>query len=300
MISNLIFWGVRGSFPIASREMIKYGGNTSCLSLQLDADTILVFDAGSGLKNLGDQILKTYKNSIPEIHVLVSHFMWDHIMGIPFFAPLNTKDAKIHFYSPERDDHLQLKDIFSLQHSRDYFHVDFVELAGNLSFNSVGNYKPFKIGSAKITPVRLNHADITYGYIVEFLGKKIAYITDTAPFENEYLGSLPNPKYSKAKYMAYLYDNLKNHLMKCDILYIDSHWQYEEYKLKHNWGHSYPEFALLLASECKIKNVFLTHHAPEHSDVFIDKMVSEASMRAGSIRVIGAKENMMVKIVDNK
>ena len=300
MINNLIFWGVRGSFPISSRDMLVYGGNTSCLSLQLDEDTVLVFDAGSGFKNLGENIVKTYKNNPPEIHVLVSHFMWDHIMGIPFFKPLDMPGAKIFFYSAKRDDHFSLKEIFTVQHSRDYFHVDFVELAAHLVFYSVQCYQPFKIKNALITPVVLNHADITYGYIVEFQGKKIAYICDTAPFHTSFLGTLPNPKYSEKKYMNYIGNRLVELMKGASIVYVDAHFSESEYKDKHHWGHSTPEYMIKLCNICGVTNLFLGHHAPEHNDEFVDKMIADAKKinQNPGLRIFGAKENMTIKIVN--
>lgn len=298
IVNNLIFWGVRGSFPIASRDMIRYGGNTSCISLQLDEDNILVLDAGSGLKNLGEKILSTYKDKLPELHILISHFMWDHIMGVPFFKPLYKQGCKINFYSAERDDH-SLKEIFSVQHSRDYFHIDFVELDAHLDFYGVRNYESFRIKNAIITPVRLNHADITFGYIVEFLGKKIAYIMDTAPFTTAFLGTLPNPKYSETKYLNYIYQQLIKYVKDSNIVIIDAHFTLDEYKDKHHWGHSTPDHALDLCNKCNVRNLFLSHHAPEHTDDFIDKMVKEtqAKNKNPNLRIFGAKENMTIKIM---
>ncbi len=302
MINNLIFWGVRGSFPIAANDLIKYGGNTSCISLQIDEDTIIVFDAGSGLKNLGTQIAKQYKGKLPEIHLLISHFMWDHIMGIPFFRPLYKKKGNINIYSAYREDHFSLKEIFAVQHSRDYFHVDFIELPARINFYSIKAYHPFRIKSAIVTPVVLNHADITYGYIVDFKGKRIAYICDTAPFHTQFLGTLPNPKFNDMKYLAYIREKLFYELYRADIVYFDAHFNMEEYTGKHHWGHATPDYALEVAQECEVYNLFLGHHAPEHNDDFMDKLVKQIKGKNTDpyLNVFGAKENMTVKIVSTE
>lgn len=299
MTKNLIFWGVRGSFPISSRDMIKYGGNTSCISLQLDDDNLLIIDAGSGIKNLGDSILKNYEKKMPRIHILVSHFMWDHIMGIPFFKPIYNKDTHIHFYSAKRSDGMTLKEIFSVQHSRDYFHIDFVEIDARLHFHTVDSYKPFRIQNAVVTPVVLNHADITYGYIIKVFGKKIAYLNDTAPFHTEFLGSLPNPKYSKTKYLNYIKEQLFKYMDGSNIVCIDAHFSENEYSDKHNWGHSTPDYAVEICNKCGVQNLFLCHHAPEHDDETIDKLVEHARKinKNPGMNIFGAKENMTIKII---
>ncbi len=298
MVNNLIFWGVRGSFPIASPDLIKYGGNTSCISLQIDEDTIIVFDAGSGLKNLGDTMARQYKNKLPEIHILISHFMWDHIMGIPFFRPLYKNRGRINIYSAYREDHFSLKEIFAVQHSRDYFHVDFIELPAVLNFYSIKAYHPFRIKNAIITPVVLNHADITYGYIVDFKGQRIAYVCDTAPFHTQFLGTLPNPKFNEMKYLNYIREKLFDELFRADIVYFDAHFTYDEYKDKHHWGHATPDYALKVCQECEVYNLFLGHHAPEHNDEKMDEIVkiTQEKNQDQYLKVFGAREKMTVKI----
>jgi phosphoribosyl 1,2-cyclic phosphodiesterase len=161
------FWGVRGSHPAPGGATVRYGGNTSCVEVRPTADAggpRIIIDAGTGLRKLGKEMMsQEYGEGGGVAHVLVSHTHWDHIQGLPFFAPVYQKGNRFHVYAQQRDD-AHLSTIFASQSDSPYFAVPFDEVQANVSFNELNEGTSFEIGPVKVSCTRLNHPWIALAY----------------------------------------------------------------------------------------------------------------------------------------
>src|SRR5579863_8548861 len=178
-VAKLVFWGVRGSTPTLERDTLRYGGNTACLELTTPGGTRFILDCGTGLRMLGSQLagFNTAASIIPRsngtpakspegandapihAHIFVTHYHWDHIQGIPFFAPLYSPQNSFHFYS-FRSDFLgpdSLKQVFETQMAHPYFPVNVQAMTAQRDFTEITGGDTFQIDDARITVRWLNH-----------------------------------------------------------------------------------------------------------------------------------------------
>ena len=129
------FWGVRGSIPTPGPETVKYGGNTTCIEVRLDDGRLIIIGAGSGIRALGNRLVKHDMKKGPlDIDLFLSHTHWDHIMGFPFFIPIFIPGNKIRVHGPVNIGDEGLENIFALQMSYNYFPMRADELAADISY----------------------------------------------------------------------------------------------------------------------------------------------------------------------
>src|ERR1700757_4167627 len=185
--AKLSFWGVRGSTPTVDPTTWRYGGNTPCLELLAPDGTQFILDCGTGLRMLGNRGTSPSPSpnagSCSETHIFVTHYHWDHIQGIPFFAPLYAENNEFHFYS-YRSKHLgrdSLKQVFETQMAMPYFPVDMSAMTAKKHFMEMSGGESFTIGENKITARHLNHPQGCLGYRIETPGGTIVYATDNEP-----------------------------------------------------------------------------------------------------------------------
>lgn len=224
-----------------------YGGNTSCGEIT-HGDTRLLIDCGSGLRAFSDMIMKTEPKT-QEFHVYLTHFHWDHLIGLPFFVPVYMKGKTIHFYSPHDDLEESLKVLFRKPH----FPVPYEVVASQIRTHRVAPREPFRVGELTITPYRLDHPDPSWGARVEAGGKAIAWAVDSecTRTSREELG----PDYR-------LYQN-------ADLMVFDAQYTFEEALEKMNWGHSSGPVGIDLAIRENVKRALFMHHDPSASDAAI-------------------------------
>src|SRR5208283_2890343 len=147
-VAKLVFWGVRGSTPTLERDTWRYGGNTPCLELTAPGGTHFILDCGTGLRMLGNSWARSQSEFGVEAHILVTHYHWDHIQGIPFFSPLYVQNNEFHFYS-FRSKYLgrdSLKQVFEAQMALPYFPVDMSAMNAKRKFQEVDGGDSFKVG----------------------------------------------------------------------------------------------------------------------------------------------------------
>ena len=249
------FWGTRGSIPVAEPEMMKYGGHTSCIEVRLNTGELLIFDAGTGIRRLGLELLRD-----PTFHkhgnILISHCHWDHIQGFPFFAPAFRREYTWTIYGAYKLDR-RMEDLLRSQMDRPYFPVKLEQMGSTIKFVEIGE-ENFHIGTSRVVSRQLNHPEGNLGFRVES-GKNIfTYCTDTEP-----LGSEIDPK------VLELAEN-------ADILVYDSQYTEEEYRERKGWGHSTWQEALKIAKAARVKSLVLFHHDPDRDDKSIDKLLQAA------------------------
>lgn len=258
------FWGTRGSISTPGKNTQKYGGNTPCISIRYGDDAI-VLDAGTGIRPLGQDIAAKISEAGPAPqHILLSHTHWDHIQGLPFFAPAYIPGCKLIIYgSPQKESFLAsiLKD----QMDNNYFPVKMSELAAKISIREV-SHQSLQIGELKISiQEQPCHPGGSVRFKIEAGGKTVIYSTDVE-LNAIITPETPSPEADKmaAEYREFITD--------ADLLIADGQYTAEEYETKKGWGHTSIPLLIQAAHEQHVKQLAVTHHDPDHSDSFIDKL----------------------------
>ncbi|MHB1048892.1 MAG: MBL fold metallo-hydrolase [Bacteroidota bacterium] len=272
---KLKFWGVRGSIPTPGKSTVKYGGNTPSLELRLDNDQLIIFDAGTGIRNLGDYLIA--KGESLNTSILITHPHWDHIQGFPFFKPAFISGNEITVYGTDREE-IDLQHIIADQMKRIYFPVQLNELKAKIHFRSIGE-EEFEVHGAKVRTMYVNHPGFTVGYRLEYKGKTIVYISDNEPFDHEAATQLSNfeplvmKKFSAVKGDANT--RITDFAKDADLFIHDATYTPEEYVDKVGWGHSHYLFTLTLADKARVKQCVLFHHEPNRTDDEIDRILEK-------------------------
>jgi phosphoribosyl 1,2-cyclic phosphodiesterase len=270
---KLKFWGVRGSIPTPGKGTVRYGGNTPSLELRLDNDELIIFDAGTGIRGLGDHLI-TNGESL-NTYLLITHPHWDHIQGFPFFKPALISGNEITIIGTERKE-VDLQHIIADQMNRIYFPVQLNELKAKINFRPIGE-EEFTIFGAHVRTMYVNHPGFTVGYRLEYKGKTLVYISDNEPFDKEVAAHTTNfEKIVQDKYFSVSGDpnqRVFDFARNADILIHDCTYTPEEYVDKIGWGHSHYLFTLKVAAEANARHLILFHHEPNHSDEKVDDIL---------------------------
>ena len=253
------FWGVRGSTPTPQIENLKFGGNTPCLEVRTADNTCVIFDAGSGIRELGKGLMQEAAGEPIDVKVFLTHFHWDHIQGIPFFAPLYGPKNHISFFSGLTGRPLQ--ETLEGQMAKPYFPIDLGQVAAHRDFHQIEERTSARAGDLCIYPFPLNHPQGASGYRIECNGVVIVYATD-------YEHGVP-------KSDAILCDYAQG----ADILICDSQYTPEEYESHRGWGHSTWANAVLVAREARADHLILFHHDPGHDDPTMMRISQDARMQ---------------------
>ena len=270
---RLKFWGVRGSIPTPGKATVRYGGNTPSLELRLDNEELIIFDAGTGIRGLGDHLIANGESL--NTYLLITHPHWDHIQGFPFFKPALISGNEITIIATERKE-VNLQRIIADQMNRIYFPVQLNELKAKINFRPIGE-EEFTIFGAHVRTMYVNHPGFTVGYRLEYKGKSLVYISDNEPFDREVAGRTTNfEKVVQDKYLALKGDpnqRIFDFARNADILIHDCTYTPEEYVDKVGWGHSHYLFTLKVAAEANARDLVLFHHEPNRSDEALDDIV---------------------------
>jgi phosphoribosyl 1,2-cyclic phosphodiesterase len=263
---KLILWGTRGSSPTPGGRYIRHGGHTSCLSVLHDGMQ-LIFDAGSGIRELGRELM----DGPPQhLHLFITHTHWDHIQGFPFFPPAYTPGWEIEIYGAK---HLNkpLRSVFKGQLDREYFPVQMEDMRAHLGFHHL-HEDPITIEGMKVSWIHVDHPGTTLGYKIEVEGKKIVWIPD-----NEFLkGHLdPLDDITRESEIMLPYLPLLDFVSGADTLIHEAQYTDEEYLHKVGWGHSSVGNACLLAHLAGVKRWVVTHHDPTHDDAFLETKLNQ-------------------------
>ena len=226
-------WGARGSIPVSGKQYLRYGGNTTCLEIRSRNDDIIIVDAGSGIRELGNSLLAEGRY---EYTILLTHAHWDHIMGFPFFKPIYTHKTSINVCGcPSAQ--FSLKEMLSRIMEPPNFPVNLNAINARISYQNTCA-DSYQLGSMTITPIALSHPNQGSGYKFEEDGKCFVFLTDNElGFHHE--GGLD--------YQDYL-----NFSQGADLLIHDAEYTEKEYKKTRGWGHSVYKDTLKLALDANV------------------------------------------------
>lgn len=267
------FWGVRGSIASPGPDTVRYGGNTSCIEVRC-GDALLVFDAGTGLRALGERLMAEGE---VDCDLFLTHSHFDHICGIPFFAPAFNCCNRMRMWAghllPERD----LRAALDGMMASPLFPVPVDIFKAKCSFHDFrcGETLEPKPGIVLKTG-ELNHPDRAVGYRLEFGGRSFCYITDTE-----------QPAEGRDQAIVEL-------VRGADVMVYDSTYTDEEYADRIGWGHSTWQECLRLADEAGVGRAVIFHHDPARTDEALDVIAEEAEkLRPGTLI---AREGMVINL----
>jgi phosphoribosyl 1,2-cyclic phosphodiesterase len=267
---SVVFHGARGSTPAPGNATARYGGNTSCVEIRTH-DQILILDAGTGIRSLGDSLTTAFGSRPIEASLLISHTHWDHIQGLPFFAPAYSPNNKIHLFAAKGDGQ---KIERGLRNQMDAIHFP-VGLENLTGLHPVEEFDSddFTLGDFRIRVAALNHPGGCAGFRIDANERSVVYLPDHEPGE----------------------ENLK--LMEfaqgVDLLILDTQYTESEYLAHRGWGHGCLSASVQFAIGADARELALFHHDPSHNDYHIDQMIERGRALAGGSGLIvnAASEN---------
>ena len=253
------FWGVRGSIACPGAQTVKYGGNTSCIEMLVGGQR-LIFDGGTGLRELGLTLLK----SMPlEANLFFTHSHWDHIQGFPFFVPAFVPGNRFNIYGAIAPNGSTIEQRLNDQMLHPNFPVPLQIMGADLKFCDIEIGETVRIGDITIENALLNHPGEAVGYRVTWQDKVTAYVTDTEHF--------PDRLDENVVWLARDAD-----VMIYDATYTDEEY-YDKKSSKVGWGHSTWQEAVKVAKAANVKTLVIFHHDPAHDDHFMDQVAANTA-----------------------
>lgn len=282
------FWGTRGSITTPGKSTWNYGGNTACVQLIAYENGVpgaaeqpnnpqLILDGGSGLASLQTRLLKgPWGQGKGQLHILLSHYHWDHIIGLPFFTPLFIKGNRVAFYGASVDD---LKASVEHLFTSNYSPVKSVQnVAARLTYHPL-HPDGTNVAGFTIQAVETRHPGKTMAFRIQYGSTTIVYSPDHEAGDDAVDSALVN---------------LARH---ADMWILNGHYSQSEVATHAGWGHSSHLQAVNLALEANVKRLLLFHHSPEHDDATLDTMHREASAAARNrIEVLMGRDNMALDV----
>jgi phosphoribosyl 1,2-cyclic phosphodiesterase len=288
------YWGTRGSIPTPGRKTAKYGGNTCCLELRSD-DTIVVLDAGSGIRELGQAWLEEFSGGPIRANLLFTHLHWDHIQGFPFFAPAYQSGNSLTVFGEERPSG-GIRELLGGQMQGAYFPVPLSAMKAQLEFRSTADQ--FQLDGLRLRTVKLPHPGGALAYRVESSDGVFVFATDC---ELE-LAAL-NPAEVQANPLAVRdYDPAFIDFFRgADLLVIDCQFLDDEYLCRQGWGHNGVATVADLCAQVRPHMVALFHHDPQHADDVVAGVVSEVfkqldQRQVRDMLVFAAREGVTMRV----
>jgi phosphoribosyl 1,2-cyclic phosphodiesterase len=267
------FWGVRGSIACPGENTIRYGGNTACVEVRC-GDRMLILDAGTGLRELGKAL--ALQTGI-EIDILLSHCHYDHICGLPFFAPCYSPTNRVRLWAGNLLPDFKLAQVINQMMAPPLFPIAYDALKSELEFRDFRAGETLApLSDVTVRTIPLHHPNGATGYRLEYEGRAVAYITDNEP---------GGDRLDRA---------LVSFVSDVDVLIYDCTYTEEEFCSHIGWGHSSWKQGLKLAACANAKSFCLFHHDPDHDDALLDRIATEASaLRPGAMV---AREGLILEI----
>jgi phosphoribosyl 1,2-cyclic phosphodiesterase len=278
---KVTFYGVRGSVPTPGPSTVRYGGNTSCVAVRLADGSLVILDAGTGARVLGDELAR---GELPTpIHFFITHVHWDHVLGAPFFAPMYRPEAHLilHSMSERGHDALNRMALFDGEH----FPIRVNDLPAVLDRPPAKD--EIRVGSARVTRVGLNHPGGADGFRIDDEdGSSLCYLTD-----NEL-----NPPGASVTTPA----ELARFARGAGLVIHDAQYLPTDMPAKHGWGHSLVSDVLAFARDAEARTLAIFHHDPSRDDAALDAIAKDATAWAGehakTMKVLVAAEGLTLEV----
>ncbi len=297
--ARIRFWGVRGSIPTPGAHTVRYGGNTSCVEVRAGGE-IIILDAGTGLRALGQALMKEFAGKPMSLTLLLTHTHWDHIQGLPFFNPLYSRHCRLRILGCEGA-RKGLLDVLADQMESPHFPVPLGDLPSKITIEELKDFS-FGIGPVRVEARRADHPGICVGYRLFTGGRSVAYFPDNELQPRRPGGSMNSPDSATTRQTFACLDEEKmaEFLRETDALILDAQYDAEEYQQHQGWGHGCVDAAVSLSLSAGVRRLFLFHHDPDHDDARLDRMVADARQLAarakGVLQVEAAREGEMVEL----
>lgn len=258
---------------------MRYGGNTTCVEVRHGND-IIILDGGTGLREFGLSLMAEFKKKPLNLTLLISHTHWDHIQGLPFFAPIYNSKCRLRILGFEGA-RSSLMTALTGQMESTYFPVPFSKLPSNIEIEELRDFD-FSVGEVLIRAQRANHPGVTVGYRLLSPDGLICFFPDTEPRtggdDREMLDFIAG----------------------ADVLILDSQYDRDEYKKHVGWGHGCVDESVNLALKAGVKKLVLFHHDPYHDDKVVDSFLKRARLlvkkQKGQLKVEAAREGMEIRL----
>ena len=281
------FWGTRGSIATPGPSTARYGGNTACIEVRSARGTLVVIDCGTGAHPLGQKLIAGDGQSG---YILISHTHWDHIQGIPFFAPLFRAGTEWDIYGPKGLG-TSLRETLAGQMQYTYFPISLDRFGATVRYHDLLEGS-FDIGDIKVSTRYLNHPALTLGYRLEADGLTVVYASDHEPYSRDLASGHGEITGQDLRHAEFFKD--------ADLLIHDAQYTAAEYPEKIGWGHSSGEYVLKLSQHAGVKKVALIHHDPLRDDAALDGVVEalQAVLRADAncVEVFAAAEGQTIEL----
>jgi phosphoribosyl 1,2-cyclic phosphodiesterase/CheY-like chemotaxis protein len=286
---RVAFWGTRGSIAKPGPSTARYGGNTACVEVRSSRGTLVVIDCGTGGHPLGQALVSAGAQGLRG-HMLISHTHWDHIQGIPFFAPLFVPGNEWDIYGPKGLGQ-SLRETLTGQMQYAYFPITLDQCGAKIRYHDLVE-GTFEIDDIKVSTQYLNHPALTLGYRLEADGAAVVYCSDHEPYARVLAtgaGDIIGQDLRHAEFID-----------RADLLIHDAQYTAEEYQARVGWGHSSVEYVMKLCEYAEVKRVALTHHDPLRDDDALDRLLArvreQVRRNASSLDVFAAAEGQIVPV----
>jgi phosphoribosyl 1,2-cyclic phosphodiesterase len=287
------FWGTRGSIPTPGRRTEKYGGNTTCLEIR-HGSTVVVLDAGSGIRELGESWLREFQDPI-QASLLLTHLHWDHIQGFPFFAPAYQPGNALTIYGEERPSG-GIRQLLGSQMQGDYFPTPLSAMRAKLEFHATA--PEFTIDDLQIRTCKLPHPGGSLGFRIEADGAVFILATDCElDLVAQNADEVQKDHNAERRYDPQFLEFFRG----ADLLVIDCQFLDAEYPLRRGWGHNPVACVVDLCMQVNPKMLALFHHDPQHTDEMVASMVMDVFQRlenrgARDMLIFAAREGVTMQV----
>jgi len=281
---RITYFGVRGSCPTSSDQQRRYGGNTSCVLVEVDGEPPLVLDMGTGLRALGHHLNAPLIAAGRPLrgNALLTHLHYDHVLGTPFFPPMRDPGALLEIYGPAQPAD-SLQETMAGLVKPPFFPVHMADFRGELRYHDLGPDDEIALGTISVTVRSIPHIGNTLGFRIEADGVAVAYIPDhQAPLDRTTVATA-------------VLDLCRD----VDLLIHDAQYTEDEFVELFDWGHSTPAYAVHVATQAGARRLDMFHHDPGHTDKQIDAMVRSArriAQRVGKVEVAAAREGVSLEL----
>jgi len=241
---------------VSGKEYLKYGGDTTCIEIRTQQGEIIIIDAGSGIRRLGNRLQAERRF---EYTLLFTHAHWDHLIGFPLFKPIYSRRTHITLFGCPYAQ-TPVREMISRIMAPPYFPIALADVHADLTYHEP-SVEPFEIGAMRITPIPLSHPDEGAGYRFEEDGKSFVFLTD-----NELTYRHPG---------GLAYEDYCRFSQGADLLIHDAEYIEADYRNKKAWGHTVYRDALRLALDAGAAKLGLFHHNQDRTDQELDAMVED-------------------------